>query len=607
MNNITENKYKDELPLKTINKIRNILNDLGIFTIETNWKNSADGFYSVTIKIVDTNLQTNGKGTSYEYALASGYAELLERLQNRAQFKLSIDVSDKALRYKGFFYAPDEKYLSIKDLLKEDEDWIKYQLNSCKSIESKEKLLVKWKEMTNNIEPNDYTCLPYLNLKTKNISNIPIKMVSKMYMSNGMCAGNTTEEAIVQGLSEVLERAVNRKIILEKLTPPDIPESYLSNFPKIVNMINKIKGSGNFEVIMKDCSLGKGYPVVGTIFINKDSQSYFVKFGSHPKIEIALERSLTELLQGQDVKQMMGLKEFSFKSNIGSKSDNLMGILVNGSGYYPTELFTNNYSYEFSEYDYINGMTNKEMLLYLINLIERDGYDIYVRDMSFLGFPSFHVLVSGLSEVEQIDDVKSLESYLEYLEVKKYIRKYSSLNDTEINELIESIESKYNGNGSVINLLNLPIKNVFPWYYVNLNLYLTAIYYKKGEYKYAFKCIDEFINKFSPNQFNQTMMIYYKCVRDYIAAKSDDLEDVEIVNLLSKFYSMNVVNGVLFDFGDEDIINSKYGEINCFDCSNCNLNEHCSYLSVERVYKILKDRFSKCKISQRNLLEVIKK
>lgn len=78
MSSISQRKFKDETPLNTINRIRNILNDLGILTVETGWANSAEGFYSVTVMIQNTNLSTNGKGTSYEYALASAYGELME-------------------------------------------------------------------------------------------------------------------------------------------------------------------------------------------------------------------------------------------------------------------------------------------------------------------------------------------------------------------------------------------------------------------------------------------------------------------------------------------------------------------------------------------------
>ena len=198
--------------MNTINKIRNILNNLGIFPVETGWQNSAESFYSVNLMVQNTNITTNGKGTTYEYALASGYGELMERLQNQSFFRLNADLSPEALQYKGFYYAPDEKYMSINDVLNSGEDWINIQMSRITSNIDKRELLEKWKLVSYEDAPSDFVTLPYKNLQTGGKSYIPIKMISKMYMSNGMCAGNTMAEALVQGVSEIFERYVNKKI-----------------------------------------------------------------------------------------------------------------------------------------------------------------------------------------------------------------------------------------------------------------------------------------------------------------------------------------------------------------------------------------------------------
>ncbi len=80
-------RYKECNPRDTIHKIRNILHDLGILTAEIWQQNNVNGYHSLNMPIVGTNLFTNGKGTSQEYALASAYAEMVERLQNIGSFK----------------------------------------------------------------------------------------------------------------------------------------------------------------------------------------------------------------------------------------------------------------------------------------------------------------------------------------------------------------------------------------------------------------------------------------------------------------------------------------------------------------------------------------
>ena len=41
--------------------------------------------------------------------------------------------------------------------------------------------------------------------------------------SNGMCAGNTPAEALVQGLSEIFERYAIQEVLAGNIIPPDIP------------------------------------------------------------------------------------------------------------------------------------------------------------------------------------------------------------------------------------------------------------------------------------------------------------------------------------------------------------------------------------------------
>lgn len=607
MSSLSQRKYKDELPLNTINQIRNLLTDLGILTVETGWQNSAEGFFSVNLAVENTNIKSNGKGTTTEYALASAYAELIERLQNQAHFRLSMDFSIENFEYMGFFYTPDEKCLSIDDILNSNEDWIQTQFSRMKSKISKEYLLNKWINVSYENTPCDFVAIPYLNIKNTQLSHIPIKMVSKMYMSNGMCAGNTAHEAIVQGISEILERYVNKEIILKKITPPTISKEYIKNYPRITEMINRIEMSGNYNIIIKDCSLNQGYPVVGVIFINKDNQSYFIKFGSHPIFEIAVERTLTELLQGQNIKNMIGLKEFSYKPNITNEHDNLLNILVDGSGIYPSQLFSNNFSYEFKEFKDIRELNNKEMLHYLINFLENKDYDIFIRDVSYLGFPSFHVIIPGLSEIEEIDNIDAIEKYSLYNRVKRYLRNSKNLSKESINEILNFFKSEdYNKSASIAQFLNLKTKNIFPWYYTKIDLFLGTLYYYSGNFKKSYEVFDKFIKhlNFSYPK-NKVEITFYKCVRDYIGTHINGLNRREIIDFLKQFYPMNIINGVINDIGNCKLVLNKYGELECWNCSECKLKSHCLNHITDRIYKTLKEKYASSTIEQESLKSLL--
>ena len=605
---LSAGKYKDELPLKTITKIRNILNDLDILTIETGWRNSADGFYSVTVTIKNTKLATNGKGTTYEYALASAYAELMERLQNQAFFRLNFDLSKEALDYQGFYYAPDERHISMDDFINSGEDWSSIQLAKVPLNMDVEELLKKWIQVSYEEVPADFIALPYLNMSSGLISHIPIKMISKMYMSNGMCAGNTPEEALVQGLSEVLERYVNMRILIDKMTPPDIPRDYLKQYPKIYAMIEELETSGNFSIIVKDCSLGEGLPVVGVIFINKDDQSYFIKFGAHPVFAIAAERTLTELLQGQEVQSMMGVKEYSYKSPVDEEDDNLLGILVNGSGYYPAEFFSVAASYEFTTFTDLKTYSNKQLLDYLVNLIKARGHHIFIRDNSFLGFPSFHIIVPDMSEIEHFYDMKPINEYIQYNMMKRYIRKLADLSGEEMDEIIGFFgKIQYGGGSPVANWLNISIKDPVPWYYASSELFVTALYYRKGDFVNAYHTFDKFIQRtkhMQPEMFDRGLFSFYKCVRDYFGTRADNLGERDAILLLSPIYPSAMIQGVINEFGDVGQFFDNFGYLPCWQCNQCKYSQRCSYKLHEKVYATLKDRYTANPIDQTTLIKL---
>lgn len=604
---IAKVKYKDAMPINTVNKIRTILGESGLLTFEHNWKNSVAGFYSVGVIIEGTELMTNGKGSSTQFALASAYGELMERLQNFCTFRLSMDFSPEALNYQGFYYAPDEVVLSFNDVLNSKEDWLNWQLSHLKPESNVPELLELWQKVSYEDISGDFIALPFFNLRNSKLSHIPMKMVSKMYMSNGMCAGNTAEEALVQGISELLERYVNKKFVREKVVPPTIPREYLRHVRRLDAMISGIEMSGNFEVIMKDCSLGEGLPVVGVILINKSDQSYFVKFGAHPSFEIAAERTLTELLQGQEIRKMMGVREFSYRNEEYNDPHNMMSIMVNGSGVYPTEFFSQSFSYEFQGFPEFDSSSNKSMLAKMVEALFAKGYDIFIRDVSFLNFPAFHVIIPGLSEIETFDDINSIMEYADFNKVRKYLRDMENFNKEKASEVINFLTKiKYGPNSSVPELMNLPVKDGdFPWYYSSIDLFVTALYLWQEDYANAYRVFTNYLAEHQSAAHRTGAITYYKCLRDYIGAKMDKASEKEISEILKIFYPAAIVQGVLNEFSDVKNLLTYKGYFKCWNCRSCPFRRQCLHPSTERVYQILKKCYAENPPSQEALSRLL--
>ena len=101
----------------------------------------------------------------------------------------------------------------------------------------------------------------FVELSTGNRTLFPSQMLKSMYSANGCAAGNTPEEAIVQAISEVVERHHHMRILDEHITLPDIPESVLERYPIAYNIITFLRNQG-FRVLVRDASLGMGFAVV---------------------------------------------------------------------------------------------------------------------------------------------------------------------------------------------------------------------------------------------------------------------------------------------------------------------------------------------------------
>lgn len=582
MSNITslkEQKYKDSLPYHTIHKIRSKLLEVGILTTESGWLNSLDGFYSVTVSVHNSSVQTNGKGTTKAFALASAYGELMERLQNFAPFRLSMDFDADVFEHGSFYYTPDEVDLTVHELLNADNEWLdRVMRDSQVDNQSAIPILKKWQGISYEEVPSDYKAIPYRNIKSGAVSYIPIKLASKMYMSNGMCAGNTRAEALIQGISEIFERYVNQKIIRDHLTPPTIPESYLYEYQSIMSMIHRIESQGQFKIILKDCSLGKGYPVTCVIFIDQRTSAYFIKFGASPIFEISLERTLTELLQGQNIHKMKGLKEFHATLPVKDMDENIMNILVNGSGYYPKEMFMDTPTYPWKGFHHISGDTNEAILDQYITFIESLGYNVLVRDVSFLDFPAYHVIIPGLSEVECFDNVISINDYSIYNTIKKQVRRLAKLSPNEVRNLIYLITSRtYHPMADIKTLLGLRLNEQLPWYLSHISLLLVALYLYINDYDNASKSFGSFLDYAKQMYKKGTILTYYKCVNSYLDLRAQDVNQEEIYKLLVTIYPHKIVAKVIQEFENTLTLFKDMPGLNCYNCDTCAYKATCNY------------------------------
>jgi ribosomal protein S12 methylthiotransferase accessory factor len=247
------------------------------------------------------------------------------------------------------------------------------------------------------------------------------------------------------------------------------------------------------------------------------------------------------------------------------------------------------------------------MLAYMVDRLAQLGCETYVRDVSFLDFPSFHIIVPGLSEIEEFDDLNPITNYAAFNTFKRLVRNIDHLDDASADTIIGFLQNmNYSPEASVMDLINLPVSNkAFPWYYSNADLFVSALNYWKDDANKAYESFTKFLGYTQHNNPQPQVIAYYKCVRDFLATKIKKLTEEEAVSTLSVFYPMEVIQGVAAEFNSPAKIISYQGQLNCWNCKNCRFSGQCLYPPMERVYKMLKERYSASGIDQNKLKKLI--
>ena len=165
--------------------------------------------------------------------------------------------------------------------------------------------------------------------------------------------------------------------------------------------------SDAFPMLVKDASLGGAYPVMCVTLMNPRTGGVFASFGAHPSFEVALERSLTELLQGRSFEGLNDLPRPTFESNAVTEPNNFVEHFIDSSGVVSWRFFSAKANYEFVEWDF-SGQgenSNAEEAATLFGILEDMGKETYMAVYDQLGATACRILVPGYSEVYPVEDL----------------------------------------------------------------------------------------------------------------------------------------------------------------------------------------------------------
>lgn len=425
---------KDSSIEETLLKMTGLLEDLGIKLEIASWRNPVPHVWSVHIRDADSPMCfTNGKGATKAAALCSALGEYLERLSTN--YFYSDFYLGQQIAASEFVHYPTEKWFKAgpKDSL--PADLMDKHLLDVYGNNGELRFSHLYDTNSGAIE-RGVCALPFVRQSDQQTVYVPVNLIANIFVSNGMSAGNTVAEARVQALSEIFERAVKNEIITEGLTLPDVPREVLLRFPKIMEGIQKLEEQG-FPVYVKDASLGGRYPVMNVTLMNPRNGGVFASFGAHPNFEVALERTLTELLQGRSFEGLNDLIPPTLNDFAVKEHNNIIDHFIDSTGVVSWKFFKATPDFEFVDWNF-SGSTQEEFT-YLMGILKELDKEVYIADYEELGAKATRILVPRYSEIYLPEELV-WDNHNRSLKFRRDVLNLHSLNDSELSALVTRLE-----------------------------------------------------------------------------------------------------------------------------------------------------------------------
>ncbi|KIU43661.1 protein involved in RimO-mediated beta-methylthiolation of ribosomal protein S12 YcaO [Pseudomonas putida] len=513
-----------DLPLEqTIANMSGILARLGMKIEIASWRNIVPNVWSLHIRDAHSPMCfTNGKGATKEGALASALGEFIERLN--CNFFYNDQFWGEDIANADFVHYPDERWFKPgrKDALPAE------ILDAhCRDIYNPDgELRGSHLYDTNSGNTERGICaLPFVRQSDGEVVYFPSNLIENLYLSNGMSAGNTLAEAQVQCLSEIFERAVKREILEGELALPDVPQDVIAKYPGILAGIQGLEAQG-FPVLVKDASLGGEFPVMCVTLMNPRTGGVFASFGAHPSLEVALERSLTELLQGRSFEGLNDLPQPTFESQAVTEPNNFVEHFIDSSGVVSWRFFSARADFEFVEWDF-SGQgenSNAEEAATLFGILEGMGKEVYMAVYEHLGATACRILVPGYSEIYPVDDLV-WDNTNKALLFRADILNLHRLDDDALQALVERLEdSELDDYTDITTLIGIEFDDNTVWGQLTILELKLLIHLALERFEEAKELVETFL------QYNDNTVergLFYQALNVVLEVVLDDEMELE--------------------------------------------------------------------------------
>ena len=528
-----------DLPLEqTIANMTSMLADLGMKIEISSWRNIVPNVWSLHIRDAASPMCfTNGKGATKESALCSALGEFIERLNNN--FFYNDQFFGTEIANSEFVHYPNEKWFALE----EDDALPAGMLDDyCLEIYNPDDELCGSHLIDTNSgnKARGICAIPYTRKSDGETVYFPSNLIENLFLSNGMSAGNNLQEAYVQCLSEIFERAVKRQIIEQEIVLPDVPMQVLEKYPSILAGIKGLEEQG-FPVVIKDASLGGQFPVMCVTLMNPKTGGVFASFGAHPSFEVALERSLTELLQGRSFEGLNDVPKPTFNSMAVSEPENFVEHFIDSTGVISWRFFSNKFDYEFCEWDFSG--TTEEEASGLFGILEALDKEVYIAEFTDLGASACRILVPDYSEVYPVDDL-IWDNTNKSLIYREDILNLHSLSTKQLVNLVNRLEeSQLDNYTDIRTLIGIVFDENTVWGKLTIIELKILIYLALGAHEDAMELVGEFL-QFNDNTVKR--VLFYQALNAVLEVTLDDeLALDDFMHNFNRMFGVEVMENVV--------------------------------------------------------------
>lgn len=367
----TDDQDKIFPPEETVRRFKQKLKDLNISILDQtiridNGRLDIPIFFSIcgqdAFSVIGTKKQM-GKGATPQQSEASAVMELAERYsffsfcKNPANFFVEThrNLADKAV-----------PFAMIAQSVHDESD----DLATTKSIF--ENLPLKWTKGY-NLTRNEEVLVPF----------DWFFMINEF---NGPSAGNCVEEALSQGICEIVERHVSSIISQKKLSVPAIKAETATDL-MVMDMLKKYHRAG-IKVFLSDFTLDMGIPTIGAMAYDPatfpEKSEIVWTAGTTPNPQKALSRALTE------VAQLAG--DFNTSSNYVASGLPKFKVLEEAEFITRTEP-----TVDIQNLPDLSDNNIKIEVQRCIGALQKKGMDVIVINTThpLLGVPAFYTIIPG--------------------------------------------------------------------------------------------------------------------------------------------------------------------------------------------------------------------